>query len=59
MLYQIADEFYPMLAEKDLTLSTELEENLTLYADADKLARVRTTCCATRSTTAIPPPTSG
>lgn len=40
MLYQIADEFYPMLAEKDLTLSTELEENLILYADADKLARV-------------------
>ena len=29
-----------MLAEKDLTLSTELEENLILYADADKLARV-------------------
>ena len=40
MLYQLADEFYPMLAEKNLTLHTAIADDLTLYGDADKLARV-------------------
>ncbi len=40
LLEQLTDEFYPLLAEKNLTCNTELEQNLTLTGDADKLARV-------------------
>lgn len=40
MLDQVADEFYPLLGEKGLTIDTAIEEGLTLKGDADKLARV-------------------
>lgn len=40
MLEQLADEFYGVLREKNLTCEVEAEEDLTVYADADKLARV-------------------
>lgn len=40
LLGQVADEFYPLLAEKNLTVETDIEEGLILYGDADKLARV-------------------
>lgn len=40
MLYQIADEFYPVLAEKGLTAVLDIEPGLKVMADADKLARV-------------------
>lgn len=40
MLYQVADEFYPLLAEKGLRIEPSIEEELTLVGDADKLARV-------------------
>ncbi len=40
MLEQVADEFYGVLQEKNLTCEVEAEENLMVYGDADKLARV-------------------
>lgn len=40
MLEQMADEFYPILQSGGRTISLEIEPNLTVYADADKLARV-------------------
>ncbi|MEK5061581.1 vancomycin resistance histidine kinase VanS [Paenibacillus sp. FSL H7-0326] len=40
MLMQIADEFHPMLAEHELTVSVQVDEQLTLHGDPDKLARV-------------------
>lgn len=40
LLGQVADEFYPLLAEKNLAIETDIEEGLVLYGDADKLARV-------------------
>ena len=40
MLEQIADEFYGVLQEKNLTCQVEAEENLMIYGDPDKLARV-------------------
>lgn len=40
MLYQIADEFYPVLAEKGLTAVMDVESGLKVSGDADKLARV-------------------
>lgn len=40
MVRQIADEFYPMLREKDLQISVEIEQQIVMLADADKLARV-------------------
>lgn len=40
MLEQIADEFYGVLQEKNLTCQVEAEENLMVYGDPDKLARV-------------------
>ncbi len=40
LLGQVADEFYPLLAEKSLAIETDIEEGLVLYGDADKLARV-------------------
>lgn len=40
MLYQIADEFFPVLAEKGMTAVMDIEAGLKLEADSDKLARV-------------------
>ena len=40
MLEQIADEFYGVLQEKNLTCQVKAEENLMVYGDPDKLARV-------------------
>lgn len=40
MLEQIADELYGVLQEKKLTCEVEVQENLEVYGDPDKLARV-------------------
>lgn len=40
MLVQLTDEFYPILSEHGNTVCLEAEENLTLYGDSEKLARV-------------------
>jgi len=40
MLEQLADELYGVLQEKNLTCEVDVEENLEVSADADKLARV-------------------
>lgn len=40
MMEQIADEFYPMLTEKDLQIDIDIPEQILMYADSDKLARV-------------------
>lgn len=40
MLEQVADEFYGVFQEKNLLCQVEAEENLKVYGDADKLARV-------------------
>lgn len=40
MLEQMADEFYPMLSEKNLTASIDIPEHIIMFADADKIARV-------------------
>lgn len=40
MLMQMADEFYPALAQSGKQVQVEAEENLTYYGDPDKLARV-------------------
>ncbi len=40
MLEQMADEFYPMLSEKNLTVQTDIPEHIIMFADADKIARV-------------------
>ncbi|MBE6687301.1 MAG: HAMP domain-containing histidine kinase [Ruminococcaceae bacterium] len=40
LLVQILNEFYPMLEEKKLTVIQSIDNDLILYADADKLARV-------------------
>lgn len=40
MLMQLADEFYPLLAPQGKKAVVEAEEHLTVYGDADKLARV-------------------
>jgi len=40
MLEQIADELYGVLQEKSLTCEVEVAENLEVYGDPDKLARV-------------------
>lgn len=40
MLEQVADELYGVLQEKNLACEVEAEENLMVYGDADKLARV-------------------
>lgn len=39
MLLQLAEEFYPQLTEKNMTLKTDIESGIKLSADADKLAR--------------------
>ena len=40
LLVQIINEFFPMLEEKNITAVQEIEPELILSADADKLARV-------------------
>ncbi|MEG0227464.1 MAG: HAMP domain-containing sensor histidine kinase [Lachnospiraceae bacterium] len=40
MLEQLADELYGVLMEKNLTCEVEVVENLTVFGDSDKLARV-------------------
>jgi two-component system sensor histidine kinase VanS len=40
MLQQIADEFYPILASQGKRAAVHAPDELTLWADADKLARV-------------------
>lgn len=40
MLEQMADEFYPMLSEKNLTVLFDIPEHIIMFADADKIARV-------------------
>ncbi|MDD3162230.1 MAG: HAMP domain-containing sensor histidine kinase [Bacteroidales bacterium] len=40
MLQQMADEFYPMLTPQEKQVSVNVPDGLTLWGDADKLARV-------------------
>lgn len=40
MLVQLADEMSPLLAERENSLELHADENLTIYGDPDKLARV-------------------
>ena len=40
MLEQLADELYGVLREKNLTCEVEAAEDMVVYGDADKLARV-------------------
>ena len=40
MLQQMADEFYPMLTPQGKQVSVNVPDNLALWGDADKLARV-------------------
>ena len=40
LLEQLADEFYPLFAEKQLSVETDIEPQLTVLGDPDKLARV-------------------
>lgn len=40
MLYQMADEFYPMLEQKRQSMKVDIEEKIVIDGEADKLARV-------------------
>ncbi len=40
MLQQMADEFYPMLSPQNKKVNVKAADNLSLWGDADKLARV-------------------
>lgn len=40
MLQQMADEFYPMLTPQEKQISVNVPDDLTMWGDADKLARV-------------------
>lgn len=40
MLLQLSEEFYPVLSEKNIECNVSIQEDLVLYADADKIARV-------------------
>lgn len=40
MLMQMADEFYPMLSANENTIDLKAGENIRIYADPEKLARV-------------------
>lgn len=40
MLEQLADELYGVLQDKELSCEVDVEENLVVYGDPDKLARV-------------------
>ena len=39
MLNQLVEEFYPLLEEKRMTISCDIDSGIRLNADADKLAR--------------------
>ena len=39
MLLQLSEEFYPTLSAKQLNCQLNFDESITLYADADKIAR--------------------
>lgn len=39
MLFQLSEEFYPLLTENRMTLITDIDSGIKLSADADKLAR--------------------
>lgn len=40
LLEQLADEFYPLFSEKDLSCRTDIERQLVVLGEPDKLARV-------------------
>lgn len=40
MLSQLADEFYPLFAEKNITCKVSIQPDIFIIGDADKLARV-------------------
>lgn len=40
MMVQLTDEFYPLLQAHGNTTESDIDEDLTIYGDADKLARV-------------------
>ncbi len=40
MLYQMADEFYPQLQKKNNTVRLDIDENIFITGDSNKLARV-------------------
>lgn len=40
MLLQMADEFYPLLKSHENSISLRVDEDLTIYGDSEKLARV-------------------
>lgn len=40
LLEQLADEFYPLFAEKQLRCTVEIQHHLVVLGDPDKLARV-------------------
>lgn len=40
MVNQIVDEFYPMLMEKQLSVSVEIAQRIVMLADAERIARV-------------------
>lgn len=40
MLSQITDEFYPLLYPKNMTFETDIEDDIIINADPDRLARV-------------------
>ena len=40
MMVQISDELYPKLKERGKTMELDVPEDMTLYADTDKMARV-------------------
>ena len=40
MLAQLADEFYPILSKRGHSIELDLQDNMTIFADRDKLARV-------------------
>ena len=40
MIYQMVDEFYPMLSEKELTVDIDIPDDIIMFADSDKIARV-------------------
>ncbi|WPK13928.1 HAMP domain-containing sensor histidine kinase [Lysinibacillus louembei] len=40
MLLQVADEFYPLLAPKGQKAVVQIDDEINIYADGDKLARV-------------------
>lgn len=40
LLEQLSDEFYPLLASKELTLNAQIQGGLSTLGDADRLARV-------------------